>query len=94
MQQLDEDFHRVLAVVAHPDDLEYGASSAIAKWTSQGRSVGYVIVTDELLLLSPSRAERRATADIRRRLHAQDQDGLTAHLAPWKPSPDFTKPRT
>jgi LmbE family N-acetylglucosaminyl deacetylase len=30
MHQLDESFGRVLAVVAHPDDLEYGASSAIA----------------------------------------------------------------
>lgn len=46
MQPLDETFHRVLAVVAHPDDLEYGASSAIARWTDQGIWVGYVIVTD------------------------------------------------
>jgi LmbE family N-acetylglucosaminyl deacetylase len=27
---LDEDWGRLLAVVAHPDDLEYGAASAIA----------------------------------------------------------------
>jgi LmbE family N-acetylglucosaminyl deacetylase len=41
-----EDFSRAMAVVAHPDDLEYGAASAIARWTRAGRSVAYVIVTD------------------------------------------------
>lgn len=46
LDRLDEDFDRVLAVVAHPDDLEYGGSSAIARWTSQGKWVGYVMVTD------------------------------------------------
>ena len=39
------DFHRVLAIVAHPDDLEYGASSAIAVWTDAGKTVAYVLVT-------------------------------------------------
>lgn len=42
---MDEDWDRMLAIVAHPDDLEYGAASAIARWTSQGKTVGYVIVT-------------------------------------------------
>jgi LmbE family N-acetylglucosaminyl deacetylase len=32
-------------VVAHPDDLEYGASSAIARWTSQGKQVTYLLAT-------------------------------------------------
>ena len=30
-----EDWKRALAVVAHPDDLEYGAAAAIARWTGQ-----------------------------------------------------------
>lgn len=42
---LPEDWHRALAVVAHPDDLEYGAASAIARWTSQGKHVCYLLVT-------------------------------------------------
>ncbi len=46
MERMPEDWHRLLAVVAHPDDLEYGAASAIARWTAAGRWVGYVIVTD------------------------------------------------
>jgi len=43
---MPDDWTRALAVVAHPDDLEYGAASAIARWTTAGKSVGYVIVTD------------------------------------------------
>lgn len=46
MKTLDDSWQRALAVVAHPDDLEYGASCAVAKWTGQGKWVGYVIVTD------------------------------------------------
>jgi LmbE family N-acetylglucosaminyl deacetylase len=42
---LPEDWQRALAVVAHPDDLEYGTASAIARWTSQGKQVQYLLVT-------------------------------------------------
>ncbi|HEX3981518.1 MAG TPA: PIG-L deacetylase family protein [Acidimicrobiales bacterium] len=34
-----------MAVVAHPDDLEYGAASAVARWTAQGKEVSYVLAT-------------------------------------------------
>jgi LmbE family N-acetylglucosaminyl deacetylase len=40
-----EDWDRAVAVVAHPDDLEYGAASAVARWTSQGKTVTYVLVS-------------------------------------------------
>ena len=43
--KLPEKWHRALAVAAHPDDLEYGTASAIARWTSQGKEVFYLIVT-------------------------------------------------
>jgi LmbE family N-acetylglucosaminyl deacetylase len=42
---LPEDWERALAIVAHPDDLEYCASSAVARWTAHGKSVAYVIAT-------------------------------------------------
>ena len=45
MEPMPEDWERAAAVVAHPDDLEYGAASAIARWTSQGKQVSYVLVT-------------------------------------------------
>jgi LmbE family N-acetylglucosaminyl deacetylase len=40
-----EDWESALAVVAHPDDMEYGASSAVARWTRQGKRVAYLLVT-------------------------------------------------
>ena len=45
LQFLPEDWDRALAIVAHPDDLEYGAASAIARWTSQGKEISYLLVT-------------------------------------------------
>jgi LmbE family N-acetylglucosaminyl deacetylase len=41
----DDDFGRVLCVVAHPDDVEYGTSSAVAAWTARGVEVSYLILT-------------------------------------------------
>jgi hypothetical protein len=40
LEVMPEDWQRILAVVAHPDDLEYGAASAVARWTSAGKWVG------------------------------------------------------
>jgi LmbE family N-acetylglucosaminyl deacetylase len=45
MEPIAEDWERAVAVVAHPDDLEYGAASAIARWTAQGKEVSYVLAT-------------------------------------------------
>jgi len=41
----DEDFRRVLCVVAHPDDLEYGTSAAVAEWIDRGVEVSYLLLT-------------------------------------------------
>ena len=41
----DEGFERVLCVVAHPDDVEYGTSSAVAAWTGRGVEVAYLLLT-------------------------------------------------
>ncbi|MFJ8944656.1 PIG-L deacetylase family protein [Streptomyces sp. NPDC102395] len=45
LKPMPEDWRRALAVVAHPDDLEYGCSAAIAAWTDAGREVAYVLAT-------------------------------------------------
>jgi LmbE family N-acetylglucosaminyl deacetylase len=37
---------RVLVVVAHPDDPEFGAAGTVAHWAGQGAEVTFVIVTD------------------------------------------------
>ena len=46
LEALPEDWDRGLAVVAHPDDMEYGAAAAVARWTSQGKSFAYILVSD------------------------------------------------
>ena len=45
LEPFPEDWQRALAIVAHPDDLEYGAASAIAAWTAAGKQVVYALVT-------------------------------------------------
>ncbi|MFF2185051.1 PIG-L deacetylase family protein [Streptomyces sp. NPDC058155] len=42
---MPDDWRRALAVVAHPDDLEYGCSAAVAVWTDEGREVTYLLAT-------------------------------------------------
>ena len=45
MKPVQEDWDRAVAVVAHPDDMEYGVASAVARWTGQGKAVTYVLAT-------------------------------------------------
>ena len=36
----------ILAVGAHPDDIDFGASGSIAKWAREGAEVHYLVITD------------------------------------------------
>ncbi|MGH3492432.1 MAG: PIG-L deacetylase family protein [Sciscionella sp.] len=45
LKPLPEDWARALVVVAHPDDMEFGAAAAVARWTGQGKEVAYCLVT-------------------------------------------------
>lgn len=45
LEPVAEDWQRALAVVAHPDDMEFGAAAAVARWTRQGKQVVYCMVT-------------------------------------------------
>lgn len=45
LPELPENWDRCLCVVAHPDDIEYGAASAVAKWTAQGKTVTYLLAS-------------------------------------------------
>jgi LmbE family N-acetylglucosaminyl deacetylase len=44
-EPVDESWSSALAIVAHPDDLEYGAAAAVARWTAQGKRVTYCLAT-------------------------------------------------
>jgi LmbE family N-acetylglucosaminyl deacetylase len=39
------DVERVLAVFAHPDDVDFGAAGTIARWADDGIEVAYLLVT-------------------------------------------------
>jgi LmbE family N-acetylglucosaminyl deacetylase len=45
LEPLSDDWQTMLAVVAHPDDLEFGSAAAVARWTDEGKRVVYCLVT-------------------------------------------------
>jgi LmbE family N-acetylglucosaminyl deacetylase len=45
LEPVPDDWERALAIVAHPDDMEYGAAAAVAHWTAHGKHVAYLLVT-------------------------------------------------
>ena len=57
---------RVLVVVAHPDDCDFGNAATTAKWTDAGVTVSYCIITDGDAGGSDRTITRRQMAEIRR----------------------------
>lgn len=45
-KQPPHDPKRVMVVVAHPDDIEFGCAGSVAMWTEQGAEVIYVLLTN------------------------------------------------
>ena len=62
----EEPIRRVLVVVAHPDDCDFGCAATTALWTSQGIEVMYCIVTDGEAGGSDRSAPRADVARLRR----------------------------
>jgi LmbE family N-acetylglucosaminyl deacetylase len=68
LEPLWEDWQRGLAIVAHPDDLEFGAAAAIARWTGQGKQLVYCLVTSGeagIDAMAPAQARRVREAEQR-----------------------------
>ena len=70
-------FERVLCVVAHPDDVEYGTSSAVAAWTSQGIDVAYLLLTRGEAGMDASPPERTAELRVREQVAASEAVGVS-----------------
>jgi LmbE family N-acetylglucosaminyl deacetylase len=45
VEPLEDHFSSVLCVVAHPDDIEYGTAAAVHRWTGEGTTVAYYLLT-------------------------------------------------
>ncbi|MFF7868657.1 PIG-L deacetylase family protein [Streptomyces qaidamensis] len=45
LQEFPTDWSRALAIVAHPDDVEYSAAAAVATWVDQGKEVVYLMAS-------------------------------------------------
>ncbi len=45
LKPLSGDWSAALAIIAHPDDMEFGAAAAVARWTAEGKRVCYLLVT-------------------------------------------------
>ena len=39
LKTLPENWSKAVAIVAHPDDMEFGAAAAVARWTGQGKQI-------------------------------------------------------
>ena len=69
-------FQRVLCVVAHPDDVEYGTSAAVAAWTSQGIEVAYLLLTRGEAGMDASTPERTAELRVREQVAGSTAVGV------------------
>lgn len=45
LRPFPDTWDRALAVMAHPDDMEYGGAAAVAAWTRTGKRVAYLLLT-------------------------------------------------
>jgi LmbE family N-acetylglucosaminyl deacetylase len=46
LDEPDDGVTRILAVMAHPDDVDFGIAGSVAAWTDRGIEVSYCVVTD------------------------------------------------
>jgi LmbE family N-acetylglucosaminyl deacetylase len=70
-------FTRVLCIVAHPDDVEYGTSSAVAAWTAAGVDVRYLLLTRGEAGMDASPPERTAELRVAEQIAASKAVGVS-----------------
>lgn len=58
---------RVLAVFAHPDDMDFSSSGTIAKWASKGADVTYLVCTDGSKGSEDPKMSQRKLAAVRKK---------------------------
>lgn len=84
----DSEVHRVLAIVAHPDDVDFSAAGTIALWTDAGIEVTYCIVTDGDAGGRDESMPRPEMAQVRRAEQAAAAKHVGVHDLRWLGYPD------
>jgi LmbE family N-acetylglucosaminyl deacetylase len=74
---LPTEFERVLCVVAHPDDIEYGTSAAVATWVARGIEVAYLLLTRGEAGIDGMPPERTAELRVREQIAAARAVGVS-----------------
>lgn len=78
LQPLDEAWDRALFVVAHPDDIEFGPASLVARWTTQGKEVTYLLITRGEAGIDTMPPERAAAVREQEQINSARVVGVTA----------------
>lgn len=76
---MQEEVERILVVMAHPDDVDFGAAGTVAQWTKSGISVSYGVVTDGDAGGFDPAVPRQDIPDIRRREQRQAAAEIGVH---------------
>ncbi len=67
---------RVLAIAAHPDDVEFGCGATLAKWAAAGCVINHLILTDGSKGTWDPHADTAALAEVRREEQRAAADAL------------------
>ena len=79
---------RILLIVAHPDDIDFGCGGSVARWASEGDEVSYCILTDGDAGGFDESISRAEMAAIRHREQRAAADVLGAKDIDWLGWPD------
>ena len=61
---------KVMAIAAHPDDIEFGSVGTIARWVKEGAAVAYVLATSGDVGIAKPGMTREKAAEIRDQIHS------------------------
>src|SRR5580658_397122 len=75
----DAEVSRILVIVAHPDDVDFGAAGTVARWTDAGIDVIYCLVTDGEAGGSDPSISRSDMATLRRHEQTEAADRVGVH---------------
>ena len=79
---------KILVVVAHPDDVDFGAGGTVATWVAEGNEVVYCLVTDGQAGGSDNTVTREQVAALRRQEQTAAADMLGVTELHWLGFPD------